>query len=424
LNPAHARGPSLASGRLYGFTLENSRQGVPALRATRAGVAGLVSSRPHRVCGPHCDQLAAATTFPLKYTDPDGKIWIARYARNDKEDPKTGKLAESWDLHFKWIEGSSVPPDWARAHWFPLPDGVIVGPLTDASDPDLKEFAGQYVRLWDRGDFGEVESQGYIPATQTAPKYGPITSLLLGAFGSASGIYDALNYWLRGDAPADHVIFDHAQYSNPGWYRAGEIGADLAPLAGSAARKVIRIGAKAVARATEKAVVRATEKTVAKAVEETVEDGVPMLRSTDDAVDVLSNLDELTEAQEALRRAGNAQRNAILAGLDGQVVGMAEQVRPTASSFEQARSAALRALGDIDPATRTPVVGRLGSGEGRVVGFETRVGGVWKRFRLDYDPAKGPHINIEIGRPAGIRIAFPWRGTLEDFLRQVRIYGR
>ncbi|MCI3241208.1 RHS repeat-associated core domain-containing protein [Streptomyces spinosisporus] len=87
-------------------------------------------------------------------------------------------------------------------------------------------------------------------------------------------------------------------------------------------------------------------------------------------------------------------------------------------SYEQARNKALEILGDIDPHTRTPYEGRMGKSAafGRVVGFETRVDGVWKQFRIDYDPVKGPHINVAVGR-GGQRYAVRWNGTEADMLR-------
>ncbi|SOD63648.1 RHS repeat-associated core domain-containing protein, partial [Streptomyces zhaozhouensis] len=79
-----------------------------------------------------------------------------------------------------------------------------------------------------------------------------------------------------------------------------------------------------------------------------------------------------------------------------------EQVTETYADINQARNRALELLGDINPHTRQPYVGRLESAatHGQVVGFETVVDGTWKRFRMDYDPGKGPHFNVEIGRGA------------------------
>ncbi|MDO0927546.1 RHS repeat-associated core domain-containing protein [Streptomyces sp. TG1A-8] len=90
-------------------------------------------------------------------------------------------------------------------------------------------------------------------------------------------------------------------------------------------------------------------------------------------------------------------------------------------SYEQARNKALDILGDIDPHTREPYESRMGKSAalGRIVGFETRVDGVWKQFRIDYDPVKGPHINVAVGKN-GQRYAVRWNGTEADMLRILR----
>jgi len=93
--------------------------------------------------------------------------------------------------------------------------------------------------------------------------------------------------------------------------------------------------------------------------------------------------------------------------------------RPVAfDSFEQARNAAFDLVGDIDPATRSPLVGRLGALEGRVIGFTGRSpAGVHRSFRLDFDPEVGPEINVAVGKGASrqtFSLQFP--GTLDDVL--------
>jgi RHS repeat-associated protein len=89
--------------------------------------------------------------------------------------------------------------------------------------------------------------------------------------------------------------------------------------------------------------------------------------------------------------------------------------------FEQARNEALRLMGDIDPATRQRLVGRLEAATstyGKVVGFTTRVGGVFKQFRLDYDPVKGTHINVLVGKGAAAqKWAVGWRGTEQQLVK-------
>ncbi|WP_244231329.1 RHS repeat-associated core domain-containing protein [Saccharomonospora piscinae] len=95
-----------------------------------------------------------------------------------------------------------------------------------------------------------------------------------------------------------------------------------------------------------------------------------------------------------------------------------EVILDSYDNFEQARNRALELLGEIDPATRRPVEGRLESSPstyGKVVGFETQVDGVYKRFRMDFDPAKGAHINVEIGKGSSRRKwAVPWQGNASD----------
>ncbi|MEU4210822.1 polymorphic toxin-type HINT domain-containing protein [Streptomyces sp. NPDC026206] len=100
-----------------------------------------------------------------------------------------------------------------------------------------------------------------------------------------------------------------------------------------------------------------------------------------------------------------------------------EVTLPSFDSFEQARNKALDLLGEVDPATRQPYIGRLESAPttyGKVVGFTTRVNGEFKRFRMDYDPVKGPHINVEVGKGDSARKwAVPWNGTEDDFARML-----
>jgi Pretoxin HINT domain len=94
-----------------------------------------------------------------------------------------------------------------------------------------------------------------------------------------------------------------------------------------------------------------------------------------------------------------------------------EEIVPK-NSFEQARNYAIDKIGEINPATRKPVIGKFGGQEGNVVGFETRVNGEYKRFRVDFDPNKGPHINVEIGKGADrIKEAVTFPGNEQDVLK-------
>ncbi|TDC76324.1 DUF6531 domain-containing protein [Streptomyces hainanensis] len=104
-----------------------------------------------------------------------------------------------------------------------------------------------------------------------------------------------------------------------------------------------------------------------------------------------------------------------------------EVVTETFADINQARNHALDLLGDINPHTRRPYRGRLESANtyGQVVGFETVVDGTWKRFRIDFDPGKGPHFNVEVGRgPDAERFAVPWEGTEQDMLNALSRLNR
>ncbi len=100
-----------------------------------------------------------------------------------------------------------------------------------------------------------------------------------------------------------------------------------------------------------------------------------------------------------------------------------EQVLDTVKSYEQARNKAFDIIGDIG-ANSEPYVGRLGTGEGKIVGRQSADGKV--RWRLDYDPNKGPHINVEDYRNGkgadAIKVAIPFEGdmsTVESLLKHL-----
>jgi RHS repeat-associated protein len=94
-----------------------------------------------------------------------------------------------------------------------------------------------------------------------------------------------------------------------------------------------------------------------------------------------------------------------------------EQVIET-QSFEQARNLALQKLGPIVPGSRATQIGRLGIGKDQNVGFHgIGLDGTYKRYRLDYDPTKGPHINIEVDKgPCAEKYAIKFPGN-EDTVR-------
>ncbi|WP_264821746.1 RHS repeat-associated core domain-containing protein [Acinetobacter lanii] len=70
-----------------------------------------------------------------------------------------------------------------------------------------------------------------------------------------------------------------------------------------------------------------------------------------------------------------------------------------AKSFESARNLALKKIGTLIPGTRSKQIGRLGMGKGKVTGFTgTTKNHNFVRLRLDYDPIKGTHFNVELGK--------------------------
>ena len=90
--------------------------------------------------------------------------------------------------------------------------------------------------------------------------------------------------------------------------------------------------------------------------------------------------------------------------------------------IEQARNAALRLMeehgGGPLGAYRDITVGRLGVGLGHEVGVQSTTG-PFRRIRLDYDPVKGCHYNVEVGKGAGrVKHAFCFPGT-EAWLQRI-----
>jgi hypothetical protein len=69
-------------------------------------------------------------------------------------------------------------------------------------------------------------------------------------------------------------------------------------------------------------------------------------------------------------------------------------------SIELARNAALEYLereAGVIGAHYDVVIGRLGHGLGQEVGVESN-SGTHRRIRLDWDPGKGCHYNVEVGK--------------------------
>lgn len=99
-------------------------------------------------------------------------------------------------------------------------------------------------------------------------------------------------------------------------------------------------------------------------------------------------------------------------------IGKGEQLLGKVKTYEQARNKTVDIVGDLGPNSQ-PYTGTLKSsaGYGKVVGRQSADGKV--RWRLDYDPKKGPHINIEDfrnGKGANARkIAIPFEGNENTF---------
>jgi hypothetical protein len=99
-------------------------------------------------------------------------------------------------------------------------------------------------------------------------------------------------------------------------------------------------------------------------------------------------------------------------------IGKGEQVLDKVKQYEQARNKALDLVGDLGPNSK-PYIGTLKSsaGYGKVIGRQSADGKV--RWRLDYDPNKGTHINIEDfrnGKGANARkIVIPFEGNESTF---------
>ena len=85
--------------------------------------------------------------------------------------------------------------------------------------------------------------------------------------------------------------------------------------------------------------------------------------------------------------------NPTIKGDYTQGSGKSKEVVEKFSTYEQARNRMLELVGNIEPST--PVIGRLSKskGFGKVIGRQSPDGKI--RWRVDYDPQKGTHINVE-----------------------------
>jgi RHS repeat-associated protein len=103
---------------------------------------------------------------------------------------------------------------------------------------------------------------------------------------------------------------------------------------------------------------------------------------------------------------------------------ISKEITVPTTSFEVARNLALAKIGPINPATYKPHFGGLPSSiaYGKVDGFRARtLDGQFVRYRLDYDPVKGTHINTEKGKgDCAEKFAFTFPGTEKEFAQLLK----
>ncbi len=129
-------------------------------------------------------------------------------------------------------------------------------------------------------------------------------------------------------------------------------------------------------------------------------------------------------AQQVSKGVNSAQSVKIISETSASIDKGIEQILDRVKSFEQARNKALSLLGDLGPNSR-PYIGRIGTGKGNIVGRQSADRKF--RWRLDYDPNKGPHINVEDfragkGMSGGIKKVIPFEGdknTVESLLKHL-----
>jgi hypothetical protein len=98
--------------------------------------------------------------------------------------------------------------------------------------------------------------------------------------------------------------------------------------------------------------------------------------------------------------------------------GVEKTLNSTLKSYEQARNLALDIVGNLGPDSKS-IIGRLPSsaGYGMVVGRQSADGKLL--WRLDFDPNKGTHINIEDYRAGkgdkAVKLVIPFEGNEDTF---------
>ena len=100
-----------------------------------------------------------------------------------------------------------------------------------------------------------------------------------------------------------------------------------------------------------------------------------------------------------------------------------EEVWPKEKSYERAKNKALDKLGDLGVDSK-PVYGRLKTSYGynKIIGRQSADGK--RRWRLDWDETKGPHINVEDfskgKKSKAIKIAIPFEGNKKAYRSYIK----
>ena len=129
----------------------------------------------------------------------------------------------------------------------------------------------------------------------------------------------------------------------------------------------------------------------------------------------------LSEAQEGIRQVGRLGNNAELSTNKIKNCGeltqkcSREKMLPKVKTYEQARNQALEIIGEVNPHSGQPHLGKQGICKDNLVGRTWH--GDKVTIRLDHDPIKGPHINLTDYRAGkgtkGTSIYIPFEGTKE-----------
>ncbi len=138
-----------------------------------------------------------------------------------------------------------------------------------------------------------------------------------------------------------------------------------------------------------------------------------------------TEIEAVTAEGISAKVAQNAENSLLSEARDASVASVRrEQILPKFDTYEQARNKALEIIGDVNPHSAMPIIGKQGVCKGKIVGQQWCNGKV--TLRIDHDLLKGPHINITDFRVAkgldGIAIAIPFNGdaqTINSLLKHL-----